>query len=58
MWKEAVIARFEELAQHLPGGTEQSDENPIRIVDLRAKILTIGFLYTKQECSLLRSSFR
>jgi hypothetical protein len=28
MWKEADIASFEILSQHLPGGTEENNVNP------------------------------
>jgi hypothetical protein len=28
MWKEAVIAEFEELSRYLPGGTEKIDKRP------------------------------
>jgi hypothetical protein len=28
MWKEAVVAYFEALSQHLPGWPEENDENP------------------------------
>jgi hypothetical protein len=37
MWREAVMAYFEVLYQHLPGGTKKSHEKSVKIADLRAK---------------------
>lgn len=36
MLKEATLAKFEVLAQHLPGGTKENHENPVRIAGIWA----------------------
>jgi hypothetical protein len=38
MWKEAIVAYFKELSQHLLGGTEENHTNPVRITGLQAQI--------------------
>jgi hypothetical protein len=32
-WKEAVLSKFGVLSRHLPGETEEKDENSVRIAD-------------------------
>jgi hypothetical protein len=38
IWKEAVMAQFNVLSRHLPGGTEEDQGKPVRITGLRADI--------------------
>jgi hypothetical protein len=38
MWKEAVMAYFQILSWHLPVGTEESHEKPVKIAGLQAEI--------------------
>jgi hypothetical protein len=38
-WKEVAMAQFEILFQHLPGGTEENqDQPPVRKARITAKI--------------------
>jgi hypothetical protein len=51
MWKEAVVAYFEELTQHLPGGTEENKERNLSGQPVSGlKILTRDVPNTKHEC--------
>jgi hypothetical protein len=38
MWKEAAVACFKLLSLHVPGGTEENNETPVRIDGLRVDI--------------------
>jgi hypothetical protein len=38
IWKEAVVASYKVLSQHLPGGTEKIHETPVRLAGLRVCI--------------------
>jgi hypothetical protein len=51
IWKDAVVACFKVLSQHLPGWTEKNHEKPpVRIAGLRAEIWNRDLPNTKQEC--------
>jgi len=52
LWKETVLAKFEVLCWHLPGETEEDNEN-CKQDGLRTEIRTQNFLHMKQECCLL-----
>jgi hypothetical protein len=44
MLKEATVAKFEVLPQHLPGGTNENHEITLRIAGIRAEIWLLTFL--------------
>jgi hypothetical protein len=44
MLKEATVAKFEVLSQHLPGGTKENHEITLRIAGIRAAICLLTFL--------------
>jgi hypothetical protein len=38
MLKEAAVATSEVISQHLPGGSKENHEKPVRIAGVRAEI--------------------
>jgi hypothetical protein len=38
VWKEAVVAQFKVLSQHLTGGIEKTTNTPVGIADVRTEI--------------------
>jgi hypothetical protein len=38
MWKEVVMEKVEVVPWHLPGGTEETHKNPVRIVSLLVNV--------------------
>jgi hypothetical protein len=48
-------AYFTILFQHLPGGTEENHNKPVRIVYFWSKVRAQDTPYMKQECQLLHS---
>jgi hypothetical protein len=38
IWKEAVVAYFRALSQHLPGGNMENHDKPVRICGLQAQV--------------------
>jgi hypothetical protein len=49
VWKKAVMAWFKVLSQHLPGRTNEYDENVNQVASLRADIWTQGLPNKKWE---------
>jgi hypothetical protein len=49
VWKRAVVAWYEALSRHLPGGTEENDGRP-RMAGLRADIWTRDLPNTGHNC--------
>jgi hypothetical protein len=48
-WKDAVMAYFKILSKHLPGGTDDKYESPVKMSASRLK-LNCSLLNMKQEC--------
>jgi hypothetical protein len=56
IWKEVVVAYFDVLPWHLPGGTEvnHKKKTSVRISGLQAENRTWDLTNTKQECLTTR----
>jgi hypothetical protein len=59
MLKEATLVKFEVLSQHLPGGTKENHENPVRIAGIWAENwLLTSLIWTRNGTYSPHFSFR
>jgi hypothetical protein len=49
MWKRAAVVRVEAVSQHSPEGSEEKDENPVRIVGVPSEIRNRNLPNTNQK---------